>query len=50
MALQEKAAVETAIKEAEEACKDGTAGECAAAWDNVRLETHCRDSCTCASC
>jgi hypothetical protein len=36
VALQEKAVVETAIKEAEEACKDGTAGECAAAWDNVR--------------
>lgn len=50
MALQEKAAVETAIKEAEEACKDGTAGECAAAWDNVRLKDDRRDSCTCASC
>jgi len=31
----EKAAVETAIKEAEAACDGGTAGECAAAWDNV---------------
>ncbi|KAF8071110.1 CP12 [Scenedesmus sp. PABB004] len=31
----DKAAVETAIKEAEEKCADGTAGECAAAWDNV---------------
>eukprot|EP00358_Blepharisma_japonicum_P006676 CAMPEP_0202943328 /NCGR_PEP_ID=MMETSP1395-20130829/3741_1 /ASSEMBLY_ACC=CAM_ASM_000871 /TAXON_ID=5961 /ORGANISM="Blepharisma japonicum, Strain Stock R1072" /LENGTH=107 /DNA_ID=CAMNT_0049640667 /DNA_START=29 /DNA_END=352 /DNA_ORIENTATION=- len=30
-----KSAVETAIKEAEEACKDGTTGECAAAWDAV---------------
>lgn len=30
-----KGAVETAIKEAEQACKDGTTGECAAAWDNV---------------
>jgi len=27
--------VETAIKEAQEACADGTAGECAAAWDSV---------------
>jgi len=33
--MQEKTAVETAIKEAEEKCADGTAGECAAAWDNV---------------
>ena len=24
-----------AIKEAEEACKDGVSGECAAAWDEV---------------
>lgn len=30
-------AVETAIKGAEEACKDGSTGECAAAWDEVRL-------------
>lgn len=29
-------AVETAIKGAEEACKDGSTGECAAAWDEVR--------------
>eukprot|EP00775_Hariotina_reticulata_P005222 gene5222-5459_t len=34
-ATPEKTAVETAIKEAEEKCADGTAGECAAAWDNV---------------
>lgn len=33
---QEKTAVESAVKEAEEACKDGTTGACAAAWDNVR--------------
>lgn len=36
--LQEKATVnnvETAIQDAEKACQDGTAGECAAAWDNV---------------
>ena len=32
---QEKAAVESAIQDAEKACADGTAGECAAAWDNV---------------
>jgi hypothetical protein len=31
----DKAAVETAIQDAEKACADGTAGECAAAWDNV---------------
>eukprot|EP00878_Enallax_costatus_P026270 GHUV01028170.1.p1 GENE.GHUV01028170.1~~GHUV01028170.1.p1 ORF type:complete len:105 (+),score=26.79 GHUV01028170.1:83-397(+) len=31
----EPAAVETAIKEAEEKCASGTTGECAAAWDNV---------------
>lgn len=31
----DKAAVETAIKEAEEKCASGTSGECAAAWDNV---------------
>ncbi|KAF6252419.1 hypothetical protein COO60DRAFT_523977 [Scenedesmus sp. NREL 46B-D3] len=29
------AAVETAIKEAEDKCASGTTGECAAAWDNV---------------
>jgi len=27
--------VESAVKEAEKACEGGTAGECAAAWDNV---------------
>ncbi|KAK9833479.1 hypothetical protein WJX81_008569 [Elliptochloris bilobata] len=27
--------VETAIKEAKDTCADGTAGECAAAWDSV---------------
>ena len=27
--------VEAAIKEAEAACADGTAGQCAAAWDSV---------------
>lgn len=32
---QDKAAVETAIKEAEDKCASGTSGECAAAWDNV---------------
>jgi len=31
----DKAAVETAIKEAEEKCASGSTGECAAAWDNV---------------
>ncbi|WIA11919.1 hypothetical protein OEZ86_002904 [Tetradesmus obliquus] len=31
----EPAAVETAIKEAEDKCASGTSGECAAAWDNV---------------
>lgn len=30
-------AVETAIKGAEETCKDGSQGECAAAWDEVRV-------------
>lgn len=34
---QDKSAVETAVKIAEDACKDGKAGECAAAWDNVRV-------------
>lgn len=34
-ALQDTGNVETAIKEAETACADGTAGECAAAWDSV---------------
>jgi hypothetical protein len=34
--LQAKTAVETAIKEAEDACKDGSTSECAAAWDAVR--------------
>lgn len=36
--LQDKAAVETAIKEAEDKCATGTTGECAAAWDNVSRE------------
>jgi len=27
--------VESAVKDAEKACEGGTAGECAAAWDNV---------------
>ncbi len=31
----QKSAVETAIKEAEEACKDGSTKDCAAAWDVV---------------
>jgi hypothetical protein len=35
--MQDKAAVETAIKEAEEKCASGTSGECAAAWDNVSV-------------
>lgn len=35
-------AVETAIKGAEEACKDGATGECAAAWDEVGFAgMHC---------
>ena len=33
--LQDTGNVESAIKEAETACADGTAGECAAAWDSV---------------
>ena len=33
--MPDKSAVETAVKIAEDACKDGKAGECAAAWDNV---------------
>lgn len=37
--LQSKSAVETAIKEAEKACKDGSTGECAAAWDAVSVST-----------
>ena len=48
--LQDTGNVETAIKEAETACADGTAGECAAAWDSVSCGTcrlrlpsaHCR--------
>lgn len=36
--MQDKAAVEIAIKEAEEKCAGGgSAGECAAAWDNVSV-------------
>jgi hypothetical protein len=36
-AAQEQASsLEAAIKEAEETCDGGPAGECAAAWDNVR--------------
>jgi len=27
--------VESAVQDAEKACEGGTAGECAAAWDNV---------------
>lgn len=38
LCMQDKAAVETAIKEAEEKCASGTSGECAAAWDNVSAE------------
>ena len=33
---QDSGTVETAIKEAQDTCADGTAGECAAAWDSVR--------------
>ncbi|GFH23887.1 CP12 domain-containing protein [Haematococcus lacustris] len=32
---QAKSPVETAIQEAEEACKDGSTKDCAAAWDTV---------------
>jgi hypothetical protein len=35
--VQEKGAVESAIKEAEDKCTSGTSGECAAAWDNVSI-------------
>ena len=31
--------VETAIKDAEAACDGGSTGECAAAWDNVSVQT-----------
>ena len=33
----DKSAVETAIDNAKERCESGTTGECAAAWDEVRL-------------
>ncbi len=33
---QDSSTVETAIKEAQDTCADGSAGECAAAWDSVR--------------
>ena len=33
--MQAQTQVESAVQDAEKACEGGTAGECAAAWDNV---------------
>jgi len=43
---QDKDAVSNAIKEAEEVCEGGAAGECAAAWDNVSVFGGGRDALT----
>ncbi|KAJ9510317.1 hypothetical protein QJQ45_015771 [Haematococcus lacustris] len=48
--LQTRSPVETAVKEAEEACKDGSTKDCAAAWDTVGAAAACVLAYICQKC